>query len=65
MILALLVQYNYNDSVSIAEPIGSQYFDYYEVSNGKTFEEAKVKALKYYEGTEYILRFIDEEGDEV
>ena len=41
MILALLVQYNYNGSVSIAEPIGSQYFDYYEVSNGKTFEEYK------------------------
>lgn len=65
MILALLVQYNYNGSVSIVEPIGSQYFDYYEIVTAKTIEEAKAKAIKYYEGTEYILRFIDEEGDEV
>lgn len=65
MILPLVVQYNYNGSVSIAEPIGSSQYDYYEIATAKTIEEAKVKALKYYEGTEYILRFIDEEGDEV
>ena len=65
MILALLVQFNYNGSVSIAEPIGSALYDYYEIATGETIEEAKAKAIKYYEGTEYKLVFIDDEGDEV
>lgn len=65
MVLALLVQFNYNGSVSIAEPIGSALYDYYEIATAKTIEEAKAKAIKYYEGTEYKLVFIDDEGDEV
>lgn len=65
MILALLVQFNYNGNVSIAEPIGSAFYDYYEIANGKTLKEAKDKAYKYYEGTDIKLVFIDDEGDEV
>lgn len=65
MTLALMVQYNYNGTVTIAEPAGSAFFDYVDVATAKTLDEAKVKAQKYYEGTGYELVFIDMDGDEI
>lgn len=65
MTLALMVQYNYNGTVTIAEPIASSYFDYCEVVTAKTLDEAKEKAYKYYANTNYKLLFISEEGDEL
>lgn len=65
MILTLLVQYNYNGTISIAEPIGSKLYDYYEIATAKTLKEAKDKAYKHYEGTNIKLVFIDDEGDEL
>lgn len=65
MVLALLVQHNYNGTISIAEPIGSTLYDYYEIATAKTLKEAKDKAYKYYEGTDIKLIFIDDEGDEI
>lgn len=65
MILALVVQNNYNGTISIAEPIGAKDFDYYEIATGKTLKEAKEKAYNYYKDTEYKLVFVDEIGDEI
>lgn len=65
MVLALMVQYNYNGTVTIAEPLGSAFYDYQEVATAKTLDDAKVKAQKYYEGTGYELVFVDDEGDEL
>lgn len=63
MILSLLVQYNYNGSVSIAEPAPTRFYDYVEVAVAKTLEEAKQKAIQLY--SDYKVIFINEEGDEV
>lgn len=65
MILPLVVQYNYNNTVTVAEPIASSYFDYYEVATAETLDEAKEKAYKYYANTDYKLLFISEGGDEL
>lgn len=43
MILPLVVQYNYNGTVSIAEPVPTKFYDYVEVAVAKTLEEAKQK----------------------
>lgn len=63
MILALVVQYNYNGTVSIAEPAPTRYYDYIEVVCAKTLEEAKQRAIELYQ--DYKVIFINEEGDEV
>ena len=65
MVLALMVQYNYNGTVTIAEPLGSTFYDYQEVATAKTLDAAKAKAQKYYEGTSYELVFVNDEGDEL
>lgn len=65
MTLALLVQYNYNGTVSISEPMGSAFYDYCEIVTAKTLEDAKAKAYEYYKDTDYELVFIDDDGDEV
>ena len=63
MILPLVIQYNYDGSISIAEPAPTKFYDYIEVAVGKTLEEAKQKAMKLY--SDYKVIFINEEGDEV
>lgn len=63
MVLALLVQFNYNGTISIAEPVPTRFYDYVEVAVAKTLEEAKQKAIELY--SDYKVIFINEEGDEV
>ena len=41
MILPLVVQYNYNGSVSITEPVPTRFYNYVEVAVAKTLEETK------------------------
>ena len=62
MILPLVVQYNYNGTVSIAEPVSTRFYDYVEVAVAKTLEEAKQKAMELY--SDYKVIFINEEGME-
>lgn len=63
MVLPLVVQYNYDGSISIAEPVPTRFYDYVEVAVAKTLEEAKQKAIELY--SDYKVIFINEEGDEV
>lgn len=63
MILPLVVQYNYDGSISIAEAVPTRFYDYVEVAVAKTLEEAKQKAIELY--SDYKVIFINEEGDEV
>ena len=63
MILTLIVQYNYNGKVSIAEPVATRFFDYVEVTVANTLEEAKQRATELY--SDYKVIFIDDEGNEV
>lgn len=63
MVLPLVVQYNYNGTVSIAEAVPTRFYDYVEVAIAKTLEEAKQKAIELY--SDYKVIFINEEGNEV
>lgn len=63
MVLSLVVQYNYDGSISIAEPVPTRFYDYVEVAVAKTLEEAKQKAIELY--SDYKVIFINEEGEEV
>lgn len=63
MILPLVIQYNYDGSISIAEPVPTRFYDYVQVAVAKTLEEAKQKAIELY--SDYKVIFINEEGEEV
>lgn len=58
MKLCLVVQYNYNGSVSIAEPVAARDFNFVEVCTAKDVETAKQRAKDIY--SDYDITFIDD-----
>lgn len=61
MILTLIIQHNYNGTVTIAEPCPTRYFQYIEVCTANDVETAKNKAKEIY--NDYKIIFMNEDGE--